>query len=142
MSSDSIVLYTIEFLTYRRIPIVAHLENGVLKTKDGELVYIDGYTDCSEAWPPEQSGYKEAYFAVTDPELIKMVSTHLKSPSEWGKIPLVSDDIVAYISKKYRIDPEIAPDFRMDIRTLRKGCRFTVVPGDGVRAIAEIIYEN
>lgn len=142
MSDNSIVLHAIEYLTYRRYTFTAHLENGVLKTKDGGLVYLVGRTQYGEEWPPFDMNEQESYWAVTDPELIKMASEELNSHG--GTNLFLSGDAVTYISEKYVGEClNMLRDFRLNIHILPKGRRFSVVPGDGLRqVIPEIIYQN
>lgn len=125
---------------------IVTLENDVLKTKDGELAYIEGTTEGSK-WPPRCMNDVDAFWACTDPELIMMVSGQVQvGQNMWGDRVRLTAHFNDAMKQHIRANLDYDPDFmggdgwecrctgqyNFSIKFLPKNMTFTVVGGIGL----------
>lgn len=133
-------------------------ENGVFKTKNGEIAYIHS-TSKVHVWPPRCMNDADAFWACTDSELIMMVSKQLENLEfDWASDsviePYLTYEMKAYMRGKISVDPfrmggdgvttkDTCFHDKLSIQFIPKDAFFTVEPGIGVRLIStSTLYMN
>lgn len=150
MSTSDFFDIIIARISGREYKSSVRLENGLLKTAHGGLIYLSGQgiEYPTMQWPPFIFLTDEAVFrSVTDPYLILMVSEQIKRMKSCDYIgenhPILTTEMKEYLKDSMGVEfrESHQSDYRFTIELLGKGSNYTIAREHGLVQI-RTAYKN